>query len=54
MQVSTEAMPNWEDQKSIWNTHPKNNIAMENPPFEDAFSIENRDFPASHVSFQVG
>ena len=26
-------------------------MAMDNPPFEDVFSIENGDFPSSHVSF---
>ena len=31
---------------------PKTNMAMENPPFEAVFPIENGDFPASHVSFQ--
>ena len=30
----------------------KNNMAMENPPFEDVFPIEHGDFPASHVSFR--
>ena len=26
---------------------PKTNMAMENPPFEDVFPIENYDFPMS-------
>ena len=29
------------------NTSPKTNMAMKNPPFEDVFPIENRDFPMS-------
>ena len=32
----------------------KTNMAMENPPFKDAFPIEHGDFPASHVSFRGG
>ena len=33
-------------------TSPKTDMAMENLAFEDAFSIENGDFPASHVRFK--
>ena len=29
-------------------------MAIENEPFEDAFPIENSDFPASYVSFPEG
>ncbi len=29
-------------------------MAMENEPFEDAFPIENVDFPASYVSLPEG
>ena len=32
-------------------TPPKTNMAMENPPFEGVFPIENGDFPC-HVSFR--
>ena len=28
-------------------TPPKTNMAMEHPPFEDVFPIENGDFPMS-------
>ena len=31
----------------IIDTPPKTNMTMENPPFEDAFPIENGDFPMS-------
>ena len=33
-------------------TPTKTNMTMENPPLEDVFPIENRDFPVSHVSFR--
>ena len=29
-------------------------MTMETQPFEDVFSIDNGDFPTSHVSFQGG
>ncbi len=29
-------------------TRLKTNMAMENPPFEDVFPIENGDFPMSY------
>ena len=32
-------------------TLPKTNMAIDNPPFQYAFAIENGDFTASHVSF---
>ena len=30
-------------------TSPKTNMSMENPPFEDVFPIENRDFPTPNL-----
>ena len=35
----------WNIQQFV--TPPKTNMAIENPPFEDVFSIENVDFPMS-------
>ena len=32
----------------------KQNMTMENPPFEHVFPIEHGDFPACHVRFQGG
>ncbi len=32
----------------------KNNMTLENQPFEDVFPIEHGDFPASHVSLPGG
>ena len=46
-------------EKNPWKVFPtkdvppgKPTMAMENPPFEDVFPIENGDFPSSHVGFQ--
>ena len=38
-------------QKGQWKTHPKTNMTMEHPPFEDVFPIEMVIFQC-HVSFQ--
>ena len=38
----------WKEVGMKWeSTLPKTNMTMENPPFEDVFPIENRDFPMS-------
>ena len=35
-------------------THPKTNMAVENPAFEYVFPVGNWDFPASQASFRGG
>ena len=35
-------------------TLQETNIAMENPPFEDVFPIQDGDFPASYVCLPEG
>ena len=35
------------DSKGTLKYPPKTNMAMEHPPFEDVFPIENEDFPMS-------